>query len=75
MTRSRWLGIVLIVLGLVVLLIAPQALSCVTDFHHTACQASGTIVLKVIGLGLVAAAAAVLARHGTRAGGSGDSTR
>jgi hypothetical protein len=73
--RSRWLGVLLIVLGIGVLLVAPQAQSCVTDFHHTTCQASGTVLLKVVGLGLVAAAAGVLARHGTRAGGSGDSTR
>ncbi|MEO8639450.1 MAG: hypothetical protein ABI458_06015 [Chloroflexota bacterium] len=75
MTRSRWLGVLLIVLGLAVLLVAPQAQSCVTDFHHTACQASGTILLKVVGLGLVAAAAAILALQGTPTGGSGDSTR
>jgi drug/metabolite transporter (DMT)-like permease len=74
-TRSRWLGILLIVLGLAVLLVAPQAQSCVTRFDGTACQASGTVLLKVVGLGLVAAAAAVLARHGNPAGGSGDSTR
>lgn len=75
MTRSRWLGVLLIVLGIGMLLVAPQAQSCVTDFHHTACQASGTILLKVVGLGLVAAAAAVLALQGTPIGASGDSTR
>jgi hypothetical protein len=75
MTRARWLGIGLIVAGLGILLVAPQAQSCVTTFASTSCQASGTILLKVIGLGLVATAAGVLAVHGTHSGGSGDSTR
>jgi drug/metabolite transporter (DMT)-like permease len=75
MTKARWLGIGLIVAGLGILLIAPQAQSCVTAFDHTSCRATGTILLKVIGLGLVATAAAVLALHGTPSGGSGDSTR
>ena len=65
MTKARWLGIGLIVAGLGILLIAPQAQSCVTTFASTSCQASGTILLKVIGLGLVATAAAVLALRGT----------
>jgi hypothetical protein len=75
MTRAHWLGIGLIVAGLGILLIAPQAQSCVTTFASTSCQASGTILLKVIGLGLVATAAGVLAVHGSPSGGSGDSTR
>jgi len=75
MTKARWLGIGLIVAGLGILLIAPQAQSCVTSFASTSCQASGTILLKVIGLGLVATAAAVLALHSTPSGGSDDSTR
>jgi drug/metabolite transporter (DMT)-like permease len=75
MTRARWLGILLIVVGLAVLLVAPQAQSCVTNFRSTACEAGGTILLKVVGLVLVAAAAAVLAVHGTPTGGSGNSTR
>lgn len=75
MTRWRWLGILLIVIGLAMLVVAPQAQSCVTDFDSTACETSGTILLKVVGLALVAAAAAVLALHGTPTGGSGDSTR
>jgi hypothetical protein len=75
MTKARWLGIGLIVAGLGILLVAPQAQSCVTTFASTSCQASGTILLKVIGLALVATAAAVLALRGTPSGGSGDSTR
>ncbi len=75
MTRARWVGILLIVVGLIALLVAPQAQSCVTDFDSTACEASGTILLKAVGLVLVAAAAAVLAVHGTPSDGSGDSTR
>jgi hypothetical protein len=75
MTKARWLGIGLIVAGLGILLIAPQAQSCVTTFASTSCQASGTILLKVIGLGLVATAAAVLWLQGTPSGGSDDSTR
>jgi hypothetical protein len=75
MTKPRWLGIGLIVAGLGIILIAPQAQSCVTTFANTSCQASGTILLKVIGLAMVATAAAVLALHGTPSGGSGHSTR
>lgn len=75
MTRSRWLGVLLIVLGIGMLVVAPQAQSCVTDFDSTACEMSSTILLKVVGLALVAVAAAVLALHGTPSGGSGDSTR
>lgn len=65
MTRARWLALLLIVAGLAMLLVAPQAQSCVTDFDHTACRATGTILLKVVGVALVAAAAAVLALRGT----------
>ena len=65
MTRWRWLGISLIALGIAVLLVAPHAQTCVTDFDHTACRATGTILLKVVGVALVAAAAAVLALRGT----------
>jgi drug/metabolite transporter (DMT)-like permease len=61
MTRSRWLGIMLIVIGISVLLVAPQAQSCVTDFDATVCEAGASIVLKVVGLCLVAAAAILLA--------------
>lgn len=65
MTGWRWLGISLIALGLAILLVAPQAQTCVTNFDHTACRATGTILLKVVGVALVAAAAAVLALRGT----------
>lgn len=65
MTRWRWLGLLLIVLGIALLLVAPQAQSCVTAFDHTSCRAMGTILLKVVGLALVVAAAAVLAFRGT----------
>jgi drug/metabolite transporter (DMT)-like permease len=65
MTRWHLLGMLLIVLGIAVLLVAPQAQTCVTDFDHTACRATGTILLKVVGVALVAAAAAVLALRGT----------
>jgi drug/metabolite transporter (DMT)-like permease len=64
-TIWRWLGLLLIVLGIAMLLVAPQAQSCVTAFDHTSCRATGTIVLKVVGLALVVAAAAVLALRGT----------
>jgi drug/metabolite transporter (DMT)-like permease len=76
MTMSRGLGLLLIVLGLVVLLVAPQAQLCVTDFQHTAaCRGGGTVVLKVVGVLLVASAALVLARSGAANDRSGDSTR
>jgi hypothetical protein len=75
MTGWRWLGILLIVIGITALLVAPSAQTCVTDFDSTACETSGTILLKVVGLALVAAAAAVLALRGTPTGGSGNSTR
>jgi drug/metabolite transporter (DMT)-like permease len=65
MTGWRWLGLLLIVLGIAMLLVAPQAQSCVAAFDHTSCRATGTILLKVVGLALVAAAAAVLALRGT----------
>ena len=65
MTRWHWLGLLLIGLGIALLLVAPQAQSCVTEFDHTACRATGTIILKVVGVALVAAAAAVLALRGT----------
>jgi drug/metabolite transporter (DMT)-like permease len=65
MTRWRWLGLLLIVLGIALLLVAPQAQSCVTDFDHTSCRATGTILLRVVGLALVVVAAAVLALRGT----------
>lgn len=75
MTRWHGLGILLIVVGLAVLLVAPQAQSCVMDFDSSACETSGTILLKGIGLALVAAAAALFAVQGTPSDGSGDSTR
>jgi drug/metabolite transporter (DMT)-like permease len=65
MTGWRWLGLLLIALGIALLLVAPQAQSCVTAFDHTSCRATGTILLKVVGLALVVAAAAVLALRGT----------
>jgi len=65
MTGWRWLGLLLIVLGIALLLVAPQAQSCVTAFDHTSCRATGTILLKVVGLALVVTAAAVLALRGT----------
>jgi drug/metabolite transporter (DMT)-like permease len=65
MTRERWLAVLLIVIGLGVVLIAPRAQSCMTDFDATVCEATGTVVLNVIGVTLVAVAAAVLALRGT----------
>jgi drug/metabolite transporter (DMT)-like permease len=65
MTRWRWLGLLLIVLGIALLLVAPQAQSCVTAFDHTSCRATGTILLRVVGLALVVVAAAILALRGT----------
>jgi nitrate reductase gamma subunit len=76
MTLWRGLGLLLIILGLVVLLVAPQAQLCVTDFQHTAaCRGGGTVLLKVVGVVLVASAALVLARRGAANDRSGDSTR
>lgn len=72
MTGARWLGVILMVLGLAVLLVAPQAQSCVTDFHATVCEATGTIVLKGVGLLLVTAGAIVVVRHEVSAKGSSD---
>jgi uncharacterized membrane protein len=76
MTMWRALGLLLIVLGLAVLVVAPQAQLCVTDFQHTAaCRGGGTVLLKVVGLILVASAALVLARNGAANDRSGGSTR
>jgi drug/metabolite transporter (DMT)-like permease len=75
MTRARSLGVILIVAGLAMLLVAPQAQSCVTDFDATVCEATGTIVLKVVGLALVVVAAIVLVRHEASAKGSGEEAR
>lgn len=76
MTMWRGLGLLLIALGLAVLMVAPQAQVCVTDFQHTAaCRGGGTVVLKVVGLVLVASAALVLAGRGGANDRSRDSTR
>lgn len=75
MTRARWLGILLIVVGLAVLLVAPRAQSCFTDFDATICETGGTIILKVVGLVLVATAAILLALRGASTDRWGDSTR
>ena len=75
MTRERWLGLLLIAIGLGVLLVAPRAQSCMTDFDATVCEATGTVVLNVIGVTLVAVAAAILALRGTPTDEPGDSTR
>lgn len=75
MTRERWLGLLLIVIGLGVVLVAPRAQSCMTDFNATVCEATGTVILNVIGVTLVAVAAAMLALRGTPTDGRGDSTR
>jgi uncharacterized membrane protein len=69
MKRDRSLGLVLIVLGLAVVAIAPQAQSCVIDFHATVCETAGMIALKVVGVLLVAIAAIVLAFRGARTEG------
>jgi drug/metabolite transporter (DMT)-like permease len=75
MTRARWLGLLLIVAGLALLLLAPRAQSCVTDFDATVCETTGAIVLKVVGVVLVAAAAIVVARPGAPTPGSSDKAR
>ena len=75
MTRERWRGVILIAIGFAVLIVAPRAQSCVTDFSSRTCEASGTIVLNVVGLALVAIAAIVLARYGAASDRSGDDTR
>lgn len=75
MTRARWLGVLLIVVGLAVVLVAPQAQSCVTDFDATVCETTGTIILKAVGLVLVATAAVVLALHGAPSGRSSEEAR
>ena len=50
----------LIALGLVSLLAAPLAQSCVTDGDTTACETAGVIILNVLGVCVVAAGAIVL---------------
>jgi multisubunit Na+/H+ antiporter MnhG subunit len=75
MTTGRRLGLVLIVVGLAVVLGAPLAGSCFTDFHATSCETSGTVVLKVVGVALVAVAALALALGGGSTRESGDATR
>jgi hypothetical protein len=75
MTRERWRGVMLIAIGFAVLIVAPRAQSCVTDFSSRICEASGTVVLNIVGLALVAVAAVVLARYGAASDRSGDDTR
>jgi hypothetical protein len=75
MTRARRLGLLLIVAGILMLLVAPHAQSCVTDFDATVCEVTGTVILKVVGVLVVAVAAIVLARGGGSAAGSRDDTR
>ena len=75
MTRERWRGMILIAIGFAVLIVAPRAQSCVTDFSSRVCEATGTIALNVVGLALVAIAAVVLARRGAGSDQSGDDTR
>jgi hypothetical protein len=75
MTRERRLGLLLIVVGLTVVLVAPVAGSCFTDAHATSCETAGTALLKVIGVALVAIAALALALGGGSTRGSGDATR
>jgi hypothetical protein len=75
MTRERWRGVILIAIGFAVLIVAPRAQSCVTDFSSRVCEGAGTIVLNVVGLALVAIAAVVLARYGAASDRSGDDTR
>jgi hypothetical protein len=72
MTRARVLGIILLVAGLAMLLVAPQAQSCVAHFNATVCEPTGTIVLKVVGLVLVTAGAVVVVRHEVSTKGPGD---
>jgi hypothetical protein len=75
MTTERRLGLLLIVVGLALVVSAPLAGSCFTDARATSCDTSATIVLKVVGVVLVAVAALALALGGGSARGSGDATR
>jgi uncharacterized membrane protein len=72
MNRARSLGIFLIVAGIALLLVAPRAQTCVTDFDATVCEATGMVVLKVVGLVVVLAGAIALMRHEASTRGSGD---
>jgi hypothetical protein len=74
-TRGRRLGLLLIVVGLAVVLGAPLAGSCFTDVHATSCETAGTVLLKVVGVALVAVAALALALGGGSTRGSGDAAR
>jgi nitrate reductase gamma subunit len=75
MTRRRQLAILLIVLGYALLLVAPNAQSCVTGFDATICETTATTALKALGLVMVTIAAVLLALRGPSREGPGDSTR
>jgi hypothetical protein len=49
-TKKSWLGILVIAGGLALLIVAPQAQSCVTDYDSTACETAGIIAFNIAGL-------------------------
>ena len=75
MTRERRFGLLLIVIGLAIVLVAPLAGSCFNDAHATSCDTTATVILKVVGVVLVAVAALALALGGGSRRGSDDATR
>ncbi|MGH2456920.1 MAG: hypothetical protein ACRDHD_11775 [Candidatus Limnocylindria bacterium] len=69
MTGKHWIAAGLIALGLVALLVAPQAQSCVRDGDATVCETGGIVILNLVGTVLASAGVAVLltaAAHGRR---------
>lgn len=73
MTTRRRLGLLLIVVGLAIVVSAPLAGSCFTDVRATSCETAATVLLKVVGVALVAIAALTLGWGSTK--GSDRSTR
>ena len=54
MTKLSWSGVVLIVCGLALLMLAPQMQFCVTDYDFTLCDTTGSAAFNVAGLALIA---------------------
>jgi drug/metabolite transporter (DMT)-like permease len=54
MTKRSWLGILLIAGGVALLIFAPQAQSCVTDYDLTMCGITSNPLYNVAGVVLIA---------------------
>lgn len=54
MSRSQWVGAAIFLLGVVALIVGPQARSCLTSSDSTICETIGVIVLNAVGTILLA---------------------